>query len=413
MTAIATSSADAAAHTAAPLRIVDFSTHLSGPMASHLLAELGADVIKIERPVIGDGNRGDHPRINGVGMFHVACSSGVRSLAINSRSPHWSSVVDAAARWADAVIVGARPVDAMKRGLDFASLRGVNPRLVYCLISGYGETGKWKDYSAHGQSIDALAGMVDVEWRDGMPQTRQGWRSAGSTLAGVFGAMGVLDGIIRRDRTGTAQHVSVSLWQSALWWNWRDVTCLANLDHRWNEYEALGSRYAMYPTSDERAILVAPIEQKFWHEFCDLLELPDEWRDRGDWSESGMDFGKGLADERDHIASITRTRTLREWWAAFAGTDIPWAPVLTPGEAIESDHATAEGAMRRTRVGDQAVRVVATPVRFADDATVGAPGREKELTELSAPPAVGEQTAEVISMLGLDLSPESLTLPGS
>ncbi|MEY2446953.1 MAG: hypothetical protein QOH79_429, partial [Acidimicrobiaceae bacterium] len=170
------------------LRIVDFSTHLSGPIASHLLTELGADVIKIERPIIGDGNRGDNPKIHGQGIFHVAANSGVRSLHVSTRSPQWPDVVAGAARWADAVIVGARPQDARKRGLDFASIQQINPRIVYCLISGYGETGPWRGYSAHGQTIDALAGMATVEWRDGLPETPKGWRSTGSTLAGVFGA---------------------------------------------------------------------------------------------------------------------------------------------------------------------------------------------------------------------------------
>jgi crotonobetainyl-CoA:carnitine CoA-transferase CaiB-like acyl-CoA transferase len=384
------------------LRIVDFSTHLSGPMASHLLIELGADVIKIERPVIGDGNRGDNPRIHGQGIFHVAVSSGARSLQISTRSPQWPDVVAACARWADAVIVGARPQDARKRGLDFASIQQHNPRIVYCLISGYGETGPWRGYSAHGQTIDALAGMAPVEWRDGLPETPKGWRSTGSTLAGVFGAIGVLGGIVRRDRTNTAQHVSISLWQSALWWNWRDVTCLANLDHGWNEYTNLGSRYAMYPTADDRAVLVAPVEHKFWVEFCNALGLPDDWKDRGDWSESGMHFGAGETEERAAIAAVTRERTLDEWWKVFEGTNIPWAPVLTASEAFQSEHASMEGAMRSTPMAGGTARVVATPVRFADDETLGTPGHEMELPPLSSPPLVGEHTGEILAMLGLE-----------
>ena len=386
-----------------PLRIVDFSTHLSGPVASHLLAELGADVIKIERPVIGDGNRGDNPKVFGLGMFHVAMSSGVRSLAISTRSPQWPEVVAASSKWADAVIVGARPADARKRGLDFASIQRHNSRTVYCLISGYGETGPWRSYSAHGQSLDAMAGMATVEWRDGLPETPAGWRSTGSTMAGVFGAMGVLAGVLRRDRTNTAQHVSVSLWQSALWWNWRDVTCLANLDHPWREYKTLGSRYAMYPTSDNRALLCAPIERRFWSQFCDVLGLPDDWKDRGDWSESGMEFGDGPASagEREAIAERTRQRTLNEWWSVFEGTEIPWAPVLTAREAFQSDHASIEGAMRSTPMAGGTARVVATPVRFATDRKLGIAGRDMELEPLGSPPLVGEQTDEILAMLGL------------
>src|ERR1700749_5076919 len=120
------------------MRIADFSTHLSGPMASHLLAEAGADVIKVEHPVFGDGNRGMSPKIAGTGDFHIGLNSGARSLALSSRSPHWHDVIAACARWADAVIVGSRPVDARRRGLDFASIAAANPSIVYCSVSGYG-----------------------------------------------------------------------------------------------------------------------------------------------------------------------------------------------------------------------------------------------------------------------------------
>lgn len=391
------------------LRIVDFSTHMSGPIASHLLAELGADVIKIERPGVGDGNRGDHPAVLGQGMFHVALNSGTRSLAISTRSPHWRTVVEASARWADAVIVGTRPSAARKRGLDFASMHKANPRIVYCLISGYGERGPWRDYSAHGQTIDAFAGLATHEVVDGQPVTPDGWRSTGSTLSGVFGAMGVLAGILRRDRTGTAQHINVSLWGAAMWWQWRDLTTLANLDIPWRDYRNLGSRYAMYPTADDRVVLAAPIEQRFWEQFCDLLELPADWKSRGDWSTSGMDFGNGerYADEPALITERMRSRTMPEWWEAFGATDIPFAPLLTPAEALDSDHARMEGILRSTSVGDGTARVTATPIRFADDELVESEDRV-ELPPLSPPPGLGEHTEEVLGALGLAIDPAEL-----
>ena len=206
-------------------RIVDFSTHMSGPIASHLLAELGADVIKIERPGVGDGNRGDHPTIFGEGMFHLALNSGARSLAISTRSPHWSAVVEACASWADAVIIGTRPSAARRRGLDFASMHKVNPEIVYCLISGYGETGPWKDYSAHGQTIDAFAGRAAYEWRDGLPVTPEGWRSTGSTL------LGCLRGHGRPGRTRAAGPIPDRAAHQRLAVGSRDVVELARREH--------------------------------------------------------------------------------------------------------------------------------------------------------------------------------------
>src|SRR5579871_5515769 len=155
-------------------RIVDFSTHLSGPIASYLLRDLGADVIKVENPVTGDGLRDLKPLIRSTGKFHAGVNAGARSLAISTRSEHWPTVVAACAVWADAVIVGSRPVDARRRGLDFATLRAANPRLVYCSISGYGPVGPWAGVPAHGQNVDARAGLLPVEWQNGMPTTPAG-----------------------------------------------------------------------------------------------------------------------------------------------------------------------------------------------------------------------------------------------
>jgi crotonobetainyl-CoA:carnitine CoA-transferase CaiB-like acyl-CoA transferase len=376
-------------------RIVDFSTHMSGPLASHLLAETGATIVKVENPNAGDGNRGLEPFIHDRGMFHVALNSGARSVTVSPRSPHWNTIVGALTRWADAAIVGARPVDAAKRGLDFASLVGHNAELVYCLISGFGDRGPWKDVTAHGQTIDAYAGQVDVEWHEGQPTTRKGWRSAGAQLAGVFAALGVYAGLDKVRRGLGPQHVSVSLWGSATWWAWRDVTCWANLDEPWHDYDQLGSRYGMYATSDGRAILCAPIEKKFWVSFCDLLDLPAEWKERGSWERSGMEFG--FDDERQVIASRIVARPLDELTDLFTANAIPHAPLLDVSEVLASEHAAANGVLRSVGVNGGTARVAASPVRFRADADDG----DVEFPLLPAP-ELGVDTDDVLRELGLD-----------
>jgi crotonobetainyl-CoA:carnitine CoA-transferase CaiB-like acyl-CoA transferase len=380
------------------LRVVDFSTHLSGPMAAHLLVEAGADVVKIEHPVRGDGNRGNEPRIAGVSDMHLGLNPGTRSLAVSTRSPHWSEVVAAAVGWADAVIVGNRPKDSAKRGLDFPTLVAANHQLVYCVISGYGLRGPWAEYSAHGQNMDAYAGRVELEWdEDGQPATRLGWRSAGTTLAGMFGAMGVLAGVVRRDRGGGAQFVHTSIWQSAMWWNWRDLNTLANLDRGWVEYRDMGSRYNVYGTADDRAVLVCPVEKRFWDPFCDIAGLPEELRDRGDWTHS-MEFG--FDDEKPVIAQAVRRKTLDEWREALLAADIPFAPVLTLDEAMSSEHAAVNDVLRSTTTaaGDR-VEVTASPLRIDRDLDSAL---EPGLEDLAPPPDVGQHNDELLAELGLE-----------
>jgi crotonobetainyl-CoA:carnitine CoA-transferase CaiB-like acyl-CoA transferase len=379
-------------------RIVDFSTHMSGPMASHLLAEGGANVIKVENPRTGDGNRGLGPLVHDRGIFHATLNSGTRSVAVSTRSPHWPELVAALTAWADAVIVGSRPLDAAKRGLDFASLVRHNPRLVYCLISGFGEEGPWRDVTAHGQTIDAFAGLVPIEWTDGQPTTMRGWRSTGAALAGVFAALGVQSALYRVLRGQPAQHVSVSLWGSAMWWSWRDVACLANLDSPWNDYDSLGSRYATYATVDGRVVLCCPIERRFWERFCDILDLPDAWKQRGSWESSGMDFGAGdnETEERELIAAKIGARELAELVEVLIANEIPFAPLLTIEEALSSEHASANEVLRTVGVNGREARVAASPIRLRPA------GGPEVPVPIGPAPELGADTRAVLAELGLE-----------
>ncbi|MYH97058.1 MAG: CoA transferase [Acidimicrobiia bacterium] len=378
-----------------PLRIVDFSTHMSGPLASHLLVEMGADVIKVEHPVQGDGNRGNEPKIAGISDLHLALNPGTRSIAISTRSPHWSDVLAGVTAWADAVIVGSRPKDAVRRGLDFHTLLEANPQLVYCVISGYGLTGPWAEYKAHGQNMDALAGRVEVDWNDGHPQTQVGWRSAGVLLAGVFGAMGVLAAIVKRDRGGGPQFVHTSIWNTALWWNWRDVNTWVNNDEPWHEYRALGSRYSMYATSDHRALLLCPLEKVAWERFCDLTSL-DQLSARGEWTHS-MDFG--YDDEFPLIADAISRRSFDDWTRLFDEAEIPFAPILTLDEAVNSEHAQVNRVLRGTEVPGGRVQMAASPVQLSSNPDEAAqPG----LSDLPPPPDLGSDTDEILAEVGLD-----------
>jgi crotonobetainyl-CoA:carnitine CoA-transferase CaiB-like acyl-CoA transferase len=374
-------------------------------MASHLLAEAGADVIKVEHPVFGDGNRGMNPKIAGTGDFHIGLNSGVRSLAVSSRSPHWKEVIGACARWADAVIVGSRPADARRRGLDFASLAAENPRLVYCSVSGYGLRGPWMNYPAHGQNVDALAGQVPVEEVDGRLVTGSGWRSSGTTLAGIFAALGVLAALADNPQRTSAKFVHVSLWHSAMWWKWRDLNDLANLGHPWPDYRDLGPRYSLYRASDGGVVLACPLEEKFWRAFCELLKLPDEVAGRGEWNRAngGMDYGY---DGEYEIIAAEIVKKPRDYWTAeLERLGVPFAPVLDLAESMDSRHAGDNDLMRSTSFDGQPLRVVASPIQthISSDGEIAEP-----LGPLSPAPDIGEHSARILAELGLELDAEAI-----
>jgi crotonobetainyl-CoA:carnitine CoA-transferase CaiB-like acyl-CoA transferase len=383
----------------ARLRIVDFSTHMSGPLASQLLMQLGADVIKVENFRVGDGNRGLEPLINGYGLFHVALNSGARSLAIDRHSIHWDRVVAACVRRADVVIVGARPVDAARRGIDFATLMKINPEIVYCSISAYGQRGPWRDYTAHGLNPDISAGIVPIQLEAGQLGPQRAYQSIGAPLAGVFAALGILAALRERDNGSGARYVSTSLWESAMWFSWRHTTALANLGRPWLAYRDMGSRYSIYATSDGKAILVCPIERRFWEPFCDVIGLPTEWKAQGDWRASGMDNGFGRDHERQSIADAMVRRPLAHWVETLGRANVPFAPVLTIAEALKSDQAVANGLMRETSVSGAPTMIPSIPVKVSPSSA---------RVPIAEPPSLGQHTAEILAELGLDLPIEEL-----
>jgi crotonobetainyl-CoA:carnitine CoA-transferase CaiB-like acyl-CoA transferase len=364
------------------LRVLDLATHYSGPLAARILSDLGADVVSIEHPRLGDGNRGSEPLVKGEAVAHLMFNAGKRSVAVDRRSPEWPDVFSGALRWADVVIVGGLPEVLAGRGMDFASCCKINPRLVYCVVTGYGEVGPWRARPAHGLNADMAAGLVPVERTADGPRVRSDFRSAGTTVAGLQAAIGILEAVRRRDATGVAQRVSVSIWESAMFWHWRDVTTLANAGTMMPSYSDLGVRYAIYETGDNELLLICPIEQKFWERFCDMAGLPAEVRAHGDWSATGMDYG--YEEEHSIIAKAVARRSAADWVEALNSAGIPYAEVLTPAAALASEQAQATGVLRPVVGCDTTFLVPRIPIDLADAHDEVSAGPELSLPDLGS-----------------------------
>jgi crotonobetainyl-CoA:carnitine CoA-transferase CaiB-like acyl-CoA transferase len=390
-------------------RVVDFSTHLSGPIASRHLVQLGADVVKIEHPKVGDGNRQFPPFFHDEGIHHLVLNPGTRSLAVDPGSADWPRIVQAAARWADVVIVGNRPSNAIRLGIDFVSMTRHNNDLVYCLVTGYGVDGEWAGWPAHGLNMDSLAGAVPLEQVDGRPDVPEYFRTAGTTVAGIEAALGIYAALHRRSQGGGGQVVHLSVWESALSWMWRDVATFANLGRQWTPYKELGSRYCVYQTKDQKALLVCPSERHFWQAFCSELGLPHELKERGDWS-TGSDMGERYValGEREVIQEKIFERTRAEWIGRLRQAEIPFAPILDWREAMASPHAQANGVMSEFEYCGNNVRIPVAPVSITPSATLAEGGYEAlasahrdKARNVSRPPTLGENNAEVLRDFGL------------
>jgi crotonobetainyl-CoA:carnitine CoA-transferase CaiB-like acyl-CoA transferase len=375
-------------------RVIDFTRYMPGPVASRLLADLGADVIKVENTRTGDATRGFAPYIHDQGLFHVSLNAGKRSLAIDTRSPQWAEVIAALAKSADVFLVGGLPDGMAKLGIDFDSVVKINPKIVHCNVTGYGEVGPLRAVPAHGLNPDAFAGIVPIEWRDGLPFPQQAYQSAGAPLAGVFAALGIFAALRRRDATGEAQRLNVSLLGAAIWWNWRHVGTFANLGELWYSYADFGGRYATYETSDHKIILVCPIEKVFWEAFCTLLGLPDDWKTRGTWGKSEMDHGMEYPWERAEIARKIIEHPRDHWEREFARIKIPFALMLSVDEAISSEQVQAIGAMREVNVNGKTARIPSMPVQFAT-------AKDESPAPMPSTPDLGQHTDEILAELGI------------
>ena len=379
------------------IKVLDLSTHWSGSVASRHLAHLGAEVVKLENPRFGDGNRALAPLVAGLGISHLALNAGKQSVTADRRAADWPETLRRATRWADVVILGSQPGVARARGLDFDAFVAMNEQIVYCNISGYGEIGPWADYPLHGLNGDVVAGLVPVEMQDGMPAPRPDYRSVGTTLSGIEAALGILEALRRRDLGMGPQCVTTSVWEASMFWQWRDLTASLNIGQPSTAYGDLGSRYAMYGTSDDRVVLVCPVERKFWEAFCDLLDLPVAWKSVGSWGASGMDWGRGRTEERHLIAERMRAWPLSDWLVRLEQAGIPFSPLLTVQEAAETGHAQAVGVMASMMVDGTEVQVPNIPLH------VSSPGEVDGLRgprSLPAAPALGADTQAFLSRIG-------------
>ncbi|CAB4531182.1 unannotated protein [freshwater metagenome] len=333
----------------AGLRVIEFSLLGPGAVGLHL-ADLGADVIKVESP------QGDYirqmtwPIIEDSSLLHWHIHRGKRSLTLDLRTEEAKDVFRDLVRDADVVIEAMRPGALAKRGLGFEDLREINPRIVFCTISGYGMTGPYANLPSHGIAYDTWAGLVKPGYtEDGYPYIPE-HPSVGIHAGPLFAAFGVLAGVIRARETGQGCFLEVAQSDASAAMDWlRSETFKAYerpesevTGNKADNYErrapgtagmTTGVRYQIYESSDSHILFMAS-EQEFWKNFCagvDRMDLFEKW--------PGSKFGDHARDNtelRKILAEIFKTKTTAEWviWSGEHNTTI--APVNTP-ETLAQD----------------------------------------------------------------------------
>jgi crotonobetainyl-CoA:carnitine CoA-transferase CaiB-like acyl-CoA transferase len=310
----------------AGLRVVDFSMFVPGPFASAMLADLGADVVKIEMPK-GDPGRSYVP------VQFEAENRNKRSIALDLKHPAAASVVQRLIREAGVVIEGFRPGVAKRLGIDYETLRKANPRLVYCSLSGYGQTGPWRERPGHDVNYVAAAGALAFpgQWlkapaRSSLPIADMG--------GGAFAAIAILAAL----HEGKGAYLDVSLFETAFFWAAMRHGLDPNVDPRAHIFPVND----VFEAADGRRLTLGILEEHFWNNFVRLApELEDER-----FSTDALRRKHGDALSRE-LERVMKTKTAAEWIRLCEENDVPVDLVATPGEAAQHPQLLERKALER------------------------------------------------------------------
>ncbi|WP_254525735.1 CaiB/BaiF CoA transferase family protein [Natrinema caseinilyticum] len=370
------------------IRIVDLTRLLPGPYATQLLADMGAEVIKVEDPNVGDYARFTEPMApNDVGAVFSAVNRGKKSVTIDLKDDAGLEAFYELIADADAVIEQFRPGVAERLEVGYESVREHNPDVVYCSLSGYGQDGPYRNRVGHDLNYASVAGLVDMTREDEDEKPAIPGYPIGDMAGGTFAALSVVSSLLSRALGNEAgNYVDVSMTEAVLSFS-QAVAPLALYggDPRPGETELTGTYpcYDVYRTADDRFVSIAALEPKFWEILCtelDREELIENHRAEDEATRAAV---------RETLAETFRSKTQSEWEDELGETDAMFAPVRTPREAVNDPQirsreivTDADGPMPR--------------IGFPAASRHGLAGSGDDVPEM------GEHTAEVLEAVGVD-----------
>ena len=383
----------------AGVRVVDCTQMLSGPFTSQLLADLGADVIKVERPGTGDITRAIEPTLgdSGVSGYFASLNRGKRSVELDLASDEGAAALAALAESADVLVENYRPGTMAKWGLGSETLREANEDLIYCSISGF-LPGPYRDLSAFDMVVQALGGSMSVTGEADGPPARPGI-PIGDICAGMYAAVAIVTGLYARDgRGGGGQHVEVPMFEGLVSW----LTERAGRTFATGEpYPRMGTAHpslAPYRVFEagEGSVALAIGSEGTWRACCEAIDRPDLAEDpRFETNPDRVEHRDALDAE---LEPVFLDRTAEEWFGTFRDHGVPAAPVKNTVEVFEDPHLRESGTLSDLEIGGVDLPFVELPVQFSASET----GADR------APPALGEHTDEVLGEVLTDAERDAL-----
>lgn len=364
------------------IKIIDFSKWLPGQYCGMVLGDFGADVIKVE-DVKGDVTRGFTPaKEPGMSYWHLMLNRNKRGITVNLKTPAGREVLLRLLKEADVFLEGFRPGYLKMLGLDYESVSKINPRLIYCSITGFGPEGTYKHMPSHDLNVIGLAGVAAPE--DGTDISVPSVQVA--ALGGSLNAIsGILMALYARERTGKGQLVNVDLYSSAI--N-AEITAISSvIGCRETGMPSFGRTashyYSVYKTKDGRYLSIGTIEPKFWQKMCRLIDLPELESRQFDFAHS--------AEIKEKLAAAFVGKTQAEWLELIGKDEFCVTPIRTLQEALDSSLTTEQSQMLVTKKEDFGnYTYVKSAAKLSDT-----PGTIRKRA-----PYLGEHTQEVLESAG-------------
>jgi alpha-methylacyl-CoA racemase len=333
----------------AGLKVLDFTTLLPGPYATQLLADIGAEVLRIESPTRPDLVKLMPPFIGSgtdkVSAAHATLNRNKQSMAIDLKHEGAQEIIHRLLSEYDIVIEQFRPGVMQRLGLDFDTLKAIQPKLIYCSITGYGQTGPLKDRAGHDINYLALSGLASFSGREETGPVLSGTQIADIAGGSHHAAMAIMAAVIQRATTGEGQYLDISMSDAAmaLTTMFGSNAMTSKEDPSYGQEMLNGGLfYDYYQTSDQRHISIGSLEPNFALALLTLLEL-DEWKSQiADQSHQTQQQLKAAISEK------VAAQPLAYWQAAFAKVDACVEPVLTMNEAFKHPHFIARGMITQT-----------------------------------------------------------------
>ncbi len=375
------------------VRVLDATTMLSGPWATMMLADQGADVIKIEAPGKGDHVRSLGNARGGMSAMFLNINRNKRSLAIDLKTPRGVQAIKELAAGADVFVQNFRPGVVDRLGIGEPVLRALNPNLIYVSIAGFGEKGPWSGKPVYDPIIQAVSGLTTVQAGADSERPRLVRTVLPDKVSAIVAAQAISSALFARERSGQGQHVRLSMLDAVLYFLWAsDMGAQTYPDIEVRSQDAASFIDLIYETADGY-MTVAVMSDREWAGVTRALERPEWLADARFATPAARD--RHVNERLEMTQEVLKTRTTAAWMALFEANDVPCAPALTRAEVIRHPQVVAnEIIIEHAHHAAGILRQTRAPARFEGTPT----------TIRRGAPLLGEHSIEILRELGWDSS---------